>query len=506
MSKKKLASLYSEGLSNMRLEQFSKAINSMKIILDIDPSYTKALFVLGEIFFKASQYQEAIVYYSKILLIEPNNEEAYYFIANILQNTNRDKEAISFYTQAIDINPKYKEAYNNIGLSLTKIGNNEEAILYYDKALKIDSTYLSAYNNIGCSLTKLKNYKAAIHIYKKALDVNPDDINICFNLALILQEEALLEESYSYFNLILKKKSNFTQAAENFITMLIQLDKLDKINSLTNYNSIMIEICTLIAYYIKGSFKEAKILIDNINEKSSIFVSDDHKKFVISYFTFIHNLIVYKLTVEDTLCSKNNTPIYHIGESHCLSFAHQTLDLNNQSYIVKPLIVFGAKAWHLNSTAKNKFKAYFEHHLHSLKKGSFVMLSFGEIDCRIDEGIIKHYLKTGITLENIVEKTVNEYINYTSNILHALELNFIYFGIHAPVIKDNQSKSTKAVLQVKIVKLFNQYLLNLTTKKNLNMINVYTLTVNKIGESNMQYMCDETHLNPSILKLLKFHF
>ena len=51
--------------------------------------------------------------------------------------------------------------------------------------------------------------------------------------------------------------------------------------------------------------------------------------------------------------------IPHIGESHCLSFAHHNINIMNKQRTIQPVLVKGCKAWHLANDFNNLWKSSF---------------------------------------------------------------------------------------------------------------------------------------------------
>ena len=107
--------------------------------------------------------------------------------------------------------------------------------------------------------------------------------------------------------------------------------------------------------------------------------------------------------------------ILHLGESHCLTFAHQRILVKGKQLVIKPSLVKGAKAFHLSEETKvNLQKIGFEKRLQqNLDIYEHIFLSFGEIDCREDEGIILHCEKTGSKIEDIARETAKKYFQGT---------------------------------------------------------------------------------------------
>ena len=97
--------------------------------------------------------------------------------------------------------------------------------------------------------------------------------------------------------------------------------------------------------------------------------------------------------------------VYHLGESHCLSYAHRNITIGGSNFSIAPRITFGAKAFHFSRTKQDSFKAITKAHFVSLPKSSKVFLSYGEIDCRPNEGFISAATKLDKPLEELIDQT-----------------------------------------------------------------------------------------------------
>ena len=141
---------------------------------------------------------------------------------------------------------------------------------------------------------------------------------------------------------------------------------------------------------------------------------------------------------------------YHIGESHCLEFyAHSRIEINSQDYIVYPKIVFGAKAYHFCKNNNNRFKELTKVNLNAIPNNSTVLLSFGEIDCRHDEGILPAAAKLGRGLEDLVQETVTGYVNWFLEINKKINHGYNFFNVPKTVY--NNSLSQKLNCDVALV-------------------------------------------------------
>ena len=146
----------------------------------------------------------------------------------------------------------------------------------------------------------------------------------------------------------------------------------------------------------------------------NIITDEKNRKHTSTFFQFIASLY-------PQLEKENNNPeskiIPHIGESHCLSFAHQTLSIFSQIKKIQPVLITGGKAWHFANKKHNKWKDSLTHQMENHNYNDKVFISFGEIDCRKDEGILTYSIKKNKNISEVCETTIKGYLNHMEMIL-----------------------------------------------------------------------------------------
>ena len=79
--------------------------------------------------------------------------------------------------------------------------------------------------------------------------------------------------------------------------------------------------------------------------------------------------------------------LYHCGDSHCTSTG-SILNLKGTTYVIKSAPIFGAESFSSWFQKAHHFYTILKRQFDNFHKNAKVILSFGEIDCRIDEGIL----------------------------------------------------------------------------------------------------------------------
>jgi len=162
--------------------------------------------------------------------------------------------------------------------------------------------------------------------------------------------------------------------------------------------------------------------------------------------------------------------------------------------------MIGGKAWHFANNQKNKWKDSLTQQIKHHSYSDIVFISFGEIDCRKDEGILNYAIKNGKDIKEVCEETIKGYVNYMEEMLLPNYSQRYYFGVPAP-----QRKKLIDELDIKriiTIQQFNSILKKEILSRGSYFLDVYQLTTNNEGVNNNRHMCDNCHLSPKCLSIL----
>lgn len=193
---------------------------------------------------------------------------------------------------------------------------------------------------------------------------------------------------------------------------------------------------------------------------------------------------------------KKDKMLYVIGESHSLNSHQLHIHYSGINFFCKSMLIVGCMQWHLGNSTKNQYKNKFEKIFSILPKSSKVLLTIGEIDCRLDSGIIKHYNSYENNLNLTIENTIENYLKYILKINSVYNHDVIIQGVPCPNINTENYSENELKKLIKVIKKFNFVLRNKTKQKSLNFLDVYTLTNRGDGFSNAKWHLDSYHLSP----------
>ena len=125
------------------------------------------------------------------------------------------------------------------------------------------------------------------------------------------------------------------------------------------------------------------------------------------------------------------------------------------------------------------------------------MLTIGEIDCRLNNGIIKHKNKfPEKEIEEIIVTTIESFLTYIVKNNYIYQHNIIIQGVPCPNINVETYTEEEVTQLIKVIKKFNYELKNKSKKKGFGFLDVHNLTDRGDGFSNAIWHIDDFHLSP----------
>ncbi|MDB2529823.1 tetratricopeptide repeat protein [Paracoccaceae bacterium] len=452
--------------------------------------------------------QAACEAFENVTKLNPTYADGFNNLGVTLKDQGKLEEAIEAYNKALAIKPDYAEACNNMGIAIQEQGKLEEAIEAYNKALAIKPDYTGAYYNMGAALQEQGKLEEAIEAYNKALAIKPDYAEAFYNMGTALKEQGKLNEAIEAYNKALAIKPNYAEVTENSFILAVQLlpiianYRYDCHNSITQVNSEVAhrpkyQVQNLIKTFLEANFTKARSYNKNLNACDRKLLSRLKPKdrvFCNAYSIFIGRLLDSNLA-EEPACENK---VYHLGESHSLSYAHRNITIEGSNFRIIPRITFGAKAFHFSRTKYDSFKAITKAHFLSLPKSSKVFLSYGEIDCRPNEGFISAATKLEKPLEELIDHTTEGYVQWFLN-QNANQRHHLYFiNVPAPVYNKEHSADLNSEV-ARTVALFNTALKKCSLQHGFDILDVFKFTAGDEGFSNGLFHVDNIHLGAKAL-------
>ncbi len=483
--------LYRLGRVLQDKQDLAQAIIYYKRALESCPERIDYLNSMGLVYHDHGEYEQAVIYYNQALKNKPDDFVVLKNLGDTFRKLKKFAEASSCFRQALTVKPDYIEAFENLNATLmesgkheeaaenllnqgdlyNKLGRSEEALASYNQVLAIIPELFEAHNNLGGALYKLGRIEEAANCYVKALAIKPELPGALRNLGMIRRAQGMVAEAVACFKGALSYKPDYPN----------------------------VEIYLAIIAWVNGDLLACQNYIDHISSTTEK-LSGNELKFVTAYRNFLGRLLKYRESNATRYVKDNNLPsIYVVGDSHCLSVANTTVNFKGVDYLAEAKLVPGCKAWHLGNKDKNIYKYEFNKTMASIPSGAITILMFGEIDCRLEEGIIKHYKKSNVNLAESIVDLVDNYFNYILRVVKDRGIVPIICNVPIQLLgQDVVSEPDKNLLK-KVLEIFNRSLADNAGRKQIPLLDIYTFSKTHGGETDIGCHIDNHHLKPSVI-------
>ena len=176
-------------------ENFDKAFDCLKLILEIDPNNEEALYKICFWTDFTGRNEEGIRLHQNIIDQYPYNELAWFNLAAAYQGIKLYEKAIDAYHYATAIDEKFDYAWRNMGDAYLRLRRYKDAIEVLQKVLELSRPEDVIYEAIGHCYDKLHNYAQARFHYRKATHLNQDNSQLFYKIAVTYMNEGIWESA-----------------------------------------------------------------------------------------------------------------------------------------------------------------------------------------------------------------------------------------------------------------------------------------------------------------------
>lgn len=198
----------------------TKAINTYKNALKLQPNHFETLFNLANTLLEEFECLEAKYYFQKILQLWPDTPEALFGLGQVHNVLKEDEEAIRCFNRILTTQPTHLPALNSLGLCQQRLGHFDEAISTYKQAIKLSPDTPEAMNNIGNVLVHQGKLHEALTWYQKACQTQPDYEESLVNLSWTYAQHGLLKESIDCLHDLCSKRPDSLNAYSDLLINL----------------------------------------------------------------------------------------------------------------------------------------------------------------------------------------------------------------------------------------------------------------------------------------------
>jgi tetratricopeptide (TPR) repeat protein len=190
------------------MKEFEKAQDYALKSIDIDPTHSEALIVLGDIALRNGDLKSAENYYKKATA-KDTTKTAEIKLAQIYEKQNNIKKAKEIYSKILKISSKSYEAYYQMAL-LEK--DREET--YIKKSIAINPNFKDGWIDLARLEIAKDSYDKAISYLNVAKYIDENDYRYYYYLGLVMKNKGLTAEADKNFEKSLDLNPNYELAKE----------------------------------------------------------------------------------------------------------------------------------------------------------------------------------------------------------------------------------------------------------------------------------------------------
>lgn len=464
---------------------------------------------------RAGSYRHSIELCQTLLSKKPKLFDAVQLLALNYQALSMVTEAIATFEKALQLNSKHAATYNNMGNLYVALEDYKTASGYYSKAIRLAPLLAEAHHNLGLCQYHKKDLSSAVELFKKAILINPKIPEFHTNLGITNSDQGSFTQALEYFLTSLELEHRDSKCYwEIFKIHLYQHRYQEAIEAaniglssqfLSESNRCQLLIGQAIIFWLCNCINEARQAIQASENIYRVAQQSKHLSNMAKFHRYIKELLALK-EQQPELYQANSADstqeLYFISESHGLAPNGTVVRYQNEVYKIRSLFVLGAKLFHFTTPEDNKYQMSLATALESLPANSKVVLGFGEIDCRYNDGILKHSLSSGKSYQSIIDAMLSEYVATLKEIADACQLELIFYGVPAPHASyANRLEKEKQAPFKEMIAYFNQRLKQCCQTHQCPLLDTYQLT-NEYGVSNLKHHIDGIHLAPYVVPTL----
>ena len=159
------------GFIHLRNNEHGKAEKFFPLAIEMNDKNKRAYFGLASSKYGQYKNREALVCIDQTISLDPTYTKALNLKGQILQMTDDHDEAIVFFKKAIDIDSNYLSPVTGIALSYLGQEDNRNAEPYVMKAINMDSTDCTAVQNFALFHYRIDKQTIACDFAHKAFDI-----------------------------------------------------------------------------------------------------------------------------------------------------------------------------------------------------------------------------------------------------------------------------------------------------------------------------------------------
>lgn len=220
------------GNSLSQVGRFFEARSALNKALNLRGNDATTLTNLGNVHLKEEALKKAEACYKKALALNPKNAKAHYNYGILYLKRGDPKNAAACFAKALEMEPGYGLAQKQLdqmkirkspyekGLEHARAKEYEKARHFFEMQLTREPQNLVCLKALANCLTNLNRFKAAEAAFKKALALEPENPNLHYKTALVLDQQGKTDAAVNQYKEVLRLNPNHAKAKKRLRVLL----------------------------------------------------------------------------------------------------------------------------------------------------------------------------------------------------------------------------------------------------------------------------------------------
>jgi tetratricopeptide (TPR) repeat protein len=178
-------SLYVDAMMLNDLSQHQEAMKKLDLAIELDPAFTLAYSMKGDIYQVQKEYSDSATAYEKATQLDPWSFKDFFNLGKVCQVMREFARAVKAYVNACNLDPNHYEAQYGAAQCYYELKDYAPSLEHAQKAKTLNASSGDVEFLIGDIQEAQKNHLEAIDSYRRAMEIKGNDPNIMVPLAAV---------------------------------------------------------------------------------------------------------------------------------------------------------------------------------------------------------------------------------------------------------------------------------------------------------------------------------
>jgi Flp pilus assembly protein TadD len=463
-------SMIQTAMQHLRAGHRGEAAKVLRDVCLMEPNHIRATCMLAVITYQEGDAPAALSMLDLLAEKNPRKPEIIRSRAEILLGTGDLEGALAAQTEARMLNPKDARGHLQEGVLLERMGKREEARQAGERAVALDTALIGAQQLLASLAYRRGDLEETSQRMLQARSAPRPSVDPNHHLALALFGLGRMDELHSL--------ASTMAPAQAFGETMVK---------------------AIAAWRDNDPAACAELLVIAQPQAGNAAVDAPNRSVFITYGGILDGLLAWRRENADRYGAEAERTIHVVGDSHVLTSANLTLPVDGIMTRFQSHLAFGCKAWHLVREEESPYRGFYRAIAARIPQGATVVAAFGELDCRLKEGIMR-VLQSDPKRDwrAMVDELIESYVAFMMR--EAEEHGWTLWLQTPPMtnITANLLMNLDRSIFLGIIKRFNERLREVATSNNLRLIDVKAVTTEDDHARYTHYI-DTNHVRPSAL-------